>query len=294
MVSVRQAVQKKRQKQGRLGRAIALILAASMGSSLPGLASAQSESAQTAASAAVSYPVIANLTLGSDVVLTGTVRKMERLAGRETLSAPEGFSRYLMTVTVTGVLIAPRAVPGEITYIWDAPDAVYGKRPKLKGESVLLFLRATPGNDRAYQLTAGNAQLRNQESALAMVRSVAADPIRKAGFGHRVTGVVDAIRLQRASNEPFGTHFLIETAEKGLMTVSVPEGAGPRPLRISLPDTPDESVPLERNSLPGYFLACGLPETLPEMVLQTAAATGDLNAVQADYTYLRAAVGPCQ
>lgn len=265
-----------------------------MGLALPGSASAQAESAQAAGSSQVSYPLVANLTLSSEVVLTGTVRKMDRLSGREALSTPEGFNRYLMTVTVTSVLLAPRAVPGEITYVWDAPEAVYGKRPKLKGESVLLFLRAVPGNDRTYQLAAQNAQIRNPGEAVTMVRSVAADPIRQAGFGHRITGVVDATRLQRATDETFGTHFLLDTASKGMMTVSVPEGSGPRTIRVALPDTPDDARPLERNTLTGYFLACGLPDALPEQVLATAAAIGDLDAVQADYRYLRETVGPCQ
>ena len=269
-------------------------MAVGMGMALPAPAFAQADSAQSVGAASISYPLVANLTLGSDVVLTGTIRKMSKLAGKEALSAPEGFSRYLMTVTVTGVLLAPRAVPGEITYVWDAPDAVYGKRPKLKGESVLLFLRAVPGNDRTYQLAAQNAQIRNPDAAVSMVRSVAADPIRLSGFGHRVTGVVDATRLQRASDEDFGTHFLIETASKGLMTVSVTGGASRRAVRVSLPDTPDDIRPLERNSLTGYFLACGLPQQLPEPVLATAAAIGDLQAVQADYAYLRQSVGPCQ
>lgn len=296
MPSMRLTVHFKRQNLTRPSLAGAFCVALGMGLALPGPVSAQAESAQTSGAASVSYPVVANLTLGSDVVLTGAVRKMSKLAGREALSAPEGFNRYLMTVSVTGVLLAPRAVPGEITYVWDAPEAVYGKRPKLKNESVLLFLRAVPGNDRTYQLAAQNAQIRNPDAAVSMVRSVASDPIRLSGFGHRVTGVVDATRLQRASDESFGTHFLIETASKGLMTVSVTEGAGAdtRTIRVSLPDTPEESRPLERNSLPGYFLACGLPPKLPEPVLATAAAIGDLQAVQADYTYLRETVGPCQ
>lgn len=294
MLSMRPNVHFKRQKSSRLTLANALLVAVSMGLALPGSASAQAESAQAAGSSQVSYPLVANLTLSSEVVLTGTVRKMDRLSGREALSTPEGFNRYLMTVTVTSVLLAPRAVPGEITYVWDAPEAVYGKRPKLKGESVLLFLRAVPGNDRTYQLAAQNAQIRNPGEAVTMVRSVAADPIRQAGFGHRITGVVDATRLQRATDETFGTHFLLDTASKGMMTVSVPEGSGPRTIRVALPDTPDDARPLERNTLTGYFLACGLPDALPEQVLATAAAIGDLDAVQADYRYLRETVGPCQ
>lgn len=293
MLLMRSTVHFKRQNSTGLSVAGALLMAVGMGLALPGSASAQPESAQTAGMAPISYPLVANLTLSSEVVLTGTVRKMDRLSGREALSVPEGFNRYLMTVTVSGVLLAPRAVPGEITYVWDAPEAVYGKRPKLKGEDVLLFLRAVPGNDRTYQLTAQNAQIRNFEAAANMVRSIAADPIRSSGFGHRVTAVVDATRLQRASDETFGTHFLIDTASKGLMTVSVPEG-GSRTIRVSLPDTPDESRPLERNSLTAYFLACGLPEKLPEPVLATASAIGDLDAVQADYKHLRTVVGPCQ
>lgn len=293
MLPMRSAVQIKRRALRLPGLFTTALAASCLGLAAPQAAVAQAESAQAAANGA-SYPLIANLTLGSDVVLTGTVRKMERLSGRDALSAPEGVNRYLMRVEVSGVLLAPRAVPGEISYIWDAPEAVYGKRPKLKGESVLLFLRAVPGNDRLYQLSARNAQIRNPEQAIAMVRSIAADPIRLSGFGYRVTGVVDATRMQRASDEGFGTHFLIETAEKGLMTVSVPEGPANRTITVSLPDSLGESRPLERNSLVGYFLACGLPDTLPEPVLTTAAAIGDVTAVQADYKHLRATVGPCQ
>ena len=294
MLSMRSAVQLPRRKPSRSGLASTVLAALCLSLAVPGVASAQMDSAPQAAQPQTSFPLIANLTLGSDVVLTGTIRKMDRLAGREALSAPEGFNRYVMRVDVTGVLVAPRAVPGEITYIWDAPEAVYGKRPKLKGENVLLFLRAVPGNDRTYQLTAQNAQLRNSGQAVEMVRSIAADPIRSSGFAHRVTGVVDATRMQRASDEGFGTHFLIETAGKGLMTVSVPEGSGNRTISVMLPDSLGESRPLEKNSLVGYFLACGLPTNLPAPVLETAAAIGDVAAVKADYQYLRDTVGPCQ
>lgn len=294
MVAMRSAVQLIRWKPSRPGLVGMVLTALCLGLPMAAPASAQTESAQNPAQPPASYPVIANLTLGSDVVLTGTIRKMDRLAGRDALTAPEGFNRYVMQVDVTGVLVAPRAVPGEITYVWDAPEAVYGKRPKLKGETVLLFLRAVPGNDRLYQLTAQNAQLRAPGQAVEMVRSISADPIRASGFAHRVTGVVDATRMQRASDESFGTHFLVETASKGLMTVSVPEGSGNRAIRVMLPDSLGESRLLEKNSLVGYFLACGLPAALPAPVLETAAAIGDVAAVKADYQHLRNAVGPCQ
>lgn len=314
MPTMRQTVSLKRWKPSRSRFAspvaAALALGLALSPALPTPAESAPAVAQTALQAAaqgsaqgsgqnttqggISYPLIANLTLGSDVVLTGKVRKISRVAGRDALSTPEGFSRHLMRVDVSGVLVAPRAIPGEITYVWDAPESVYGTRPKVKGETVLLFLRAVPGNDRTYQLTAQNGQILSPGQAVEMVRGIAADPIRASGYAHRVTGVVDATRMQRASDENFATHFLIETAEKGLMTVSVPEGAGNRVIRVMLPDSLGESRPLEPNSLVSYFLACGLPAALPAPVLETAAALGDVAAVEADYQYLRDTVGLCQ
>lgn len=294
MLTMRPTVSLKRWKPFRLRFVSSAVAALALGLVLLPALPTPAESAPAAAQAPASYPLIANLTLGSDVVLTGTVRKISRVAGRDALSTPEGFSRHLMRVDVSGVLVAPRAIPGEITYVWDAPESVYGTRPKLKGKNVLLFLRAVPGNDRVYQLVAQNAQILSPGAAVETVRGIAADPIRASGYAHRVTGVVDATRMQRASDENFATHFLVETAEKGLMTVSVPEGTGNRTIRVMLPDSLGESRPLEPNSLVSYFLACGLPAVLPAPVLETAAALGDVAAVEADYQYLRDTVGLCQ
>ncbi|MCH8684695.1 hypothetical protein [Pedomonas mirosovicensis] len=293
MPSLRSAVQIKRQTSRRSLLATRILLASALALAMPTAVSAQSGTATPAAS--VTYPLVANLTLNADVVLVATIRKLERLSAKEAPGLSEGYNRFVIRANVTGVLLAPRAIPGEITYIWDAPESVYGKRPKLKEETVLLFLRSVPGNDRIYQLVARNAQVLNPSPAIQMVRDVAADPNRATGFGLRVTGVVDATRMQRRSDEDFATHFLIQTAEKGMMTVSVPDTAtGAGSIQVAMPDSLGETRPLERNSLVGYFLACGLPDSLPERVLETAAAIGDEAAVKTGYQRLRDTVGPCQ
>ena len=293
MLAMRSDVRSMRRKYFSASLASRILLASGLALAAPGLAAAQESPSLGAAG--TSYPLIASLTLNSDVVLTATITAIDRQSSKEAPDVQPGYNRFVIRADVTGVLLAPRAVPGEIVYVWDAPEATFGKRPRLKDEPVLLFLRPIPGNDRIYQLVARNAQVLKPGQAVDMVRSVAADPIRAAGFGYRVTGVVDATRMQRRADEDFATHFLIETAQKGMMTVSVPETAsGKGTIQVALPDSLGETRPLERQSLVGYFLACGLPEVLPEQVLETAAAMGDVDAVKADYRRLRETVGPCQ
>lgn len=291
MPAMRSDVQPLRRKFFSLALASRILLFPGLALAAPLPALAQ----EAPSPAAASYAVIASLTLNSDVVLTANITAIDRQSPKDAPDVEPGYNRFVVRAEVTGVLLAPRAVPGEIVYVWDAPEATFGKRPKLKGEPVLLFLRAVPGNDRIYQLVARNAQMLKPGQTVDLVRKVAADPIRSAGLGFRVKGVVDATRMQRHADEPFATHFLIETEQKGLLTVSVPEGArGPGAIQVAMPDSLGESRPLERQSLVAYFLACGLPETLPEPVLETAAAIGDVEAVQADYRHLRQTVGPCQ
>lgn len=293
MLAMRSDVRSMRRKYFSASLASRILLASGLALAAP--AAAMAQTAPSLAAGDVTYPLIANLTLNADVVLTATISAIDRQSAKEAPDVQPGYNRFVIRAAVTGVLLAPRAVPGEIVYVWDAPEATFGKRPKLKGEPVLLFLRAVPGNDRIYQLVAQNAQMLKPGQAVDLVRKVAADPIRGSGFGYRVTGVADATRMQRRADEDFATHFLVETAEKGMLTVSVPETAGGGgTIQVELPDSLGETQPLQQQSLLGYFLACGLPESLPESVLETAAAMGDADAVRADYKRLRASVGPCQ
>lgn len=293
---MRQAVQIKRQKWTRPILASYILTAAGLVLALPAPALAQVQPSQAVATATQpTYTALADLTLRSEVVLTANLRKMERLSAKEAPDVPAGYMRFLVRANVTSVLLAPRAVPLEITYLWDAPVPPSGKKPDLKGESVLLFLRTVPGNDRIYQLATANGQVPASPTAIETTRAIAADPIRPFGFGFRITGVVEATRLQRHSEESFATHFLIQTAERGFLTVSVPEAStGSRTIQVELPDSLGDGKPLKRESLIGFFLSCGLPPSLPKDVLATADATGDTQAINADYQLLRREVGPCR
>src|SRR3712207_6874651 len=102
----------------------------------------------------------------------------------------------LIEAQVQNVLVAGGAVPGRITYLWDAPLDARGKPPKPKGASVILFLRPVPGREGQFQLTSRNGQIARTPRSEAAVRRVLADSRSPELRDLRITGIGNAFHVR--------------------------------------------------------------------------------------------------
>lgn len=256
----------------------------------------RAESTPLAVSTEASYPGLAKLHLLSDVVLQARIYRSKKLSSKQAPDVAAGFERFLIQADVQSVILSSSPIPQRISYIWDAPVKEDGS-PKLKGISVILFLKTVTGRDDFYQLAAPNAQLLAQPEALETTRSIAADPDRSAIGDFHFSNIMSAIRVRSTEDSPEETNFLIQTSGGQLYTAIVTNTSNDQPLntvRISRPDSLNESQSVKKRTLIWYHLACDLPGSLPSSLLDAEGVRKDAALITQDYRTLRQILGPCQ
>ena len=236
--------------------------------------------------AAATYADLAALTLASPVIVRATVTKAERLSAADAPGVSAGRARLLVRAKVAAALLAPDAVPAELSYLVETPVDAKGRPPKLKDTGVLLFLRPSdrPGE---YALTSARAQLADDPAAAATVRAVLAELRTSVPV---VTGVASAFRVPGAVPREAESQFFLATADNrpiSLVVLTRPEQA--RTVSLALGDVIDDAAAgVKRDTLLWYRLACFLPRTLPEAI-----GGDDRAGLADDWGYAVASLGPC-
>lgn len=250
--------------------------------------------AQAQPAAVEGFADLADLTLAAPVVLQATVLKAEKLSRKEAPDVAPGRVRMLMTAQVEGVLLSPYVVPAKISYLWEGPLDARGKAPKLKGASVMLFLRRVPGREGQYQLTSPNGQIASSTTAEAAVRRVLADVRSPELRDLRITGVGSAFHVRGSLPGESESQIFLTTANGrpvSLVVLTRP-GVG-KSLSVALSDIIDDAATrVPRGTLMWYKLACALPSALPTAAVESLAAE-DQAAVNADYRFVLDSLGPC-
>jgi len=269
----------------RIGTVVAIALA---------LAAPVPSVAQTHPVAAETFVDLADLTLGSPVVLRATIAKADRLNRREAPDVAPGRVRMLVEAQVQNVLVAREVVPARISYLWEGPLDARGKPPRLKGQPVLLFLRRVPGREGQYQLASANGQRTWSERAEAAVRRVLTDMRSPELRDLRITGIGNAFHVRGSiPGESESQIFLTTASGRPVSLVVLARPGQAKSFSVALSDIIDDaasSVP--RDTLMWYKLACTLPPAVP------AAAVAELSgedraAVAADYRFVLDSLGPC-
>jgi hypothetical protein len=237
--------------------------------------------------AAPGFVELADLTVSAPVIVHATVARGERLSDKDSPGLRKGHARMLLTAAVDAAIVAPGAIPAELTWLWDAPLDAKGKMPKRKNMAVMAWI-TTPAPDGKAQLTAANAQQNWTPELDAEVRAIATQA--KSGAAPAFTGVTNGFRADgTVAGESESQFFLTATDGRGATMVVTTRPGAPRKVAVSRGDVIDESAtPVNPGSLLWYRLACFLPAKLP------IKAGGDDPVLAADWEAAMASLGPCE
>jgi hypothetical protein len=237
---------------------------------------------------------VADLAIGTPVVLRATIRKADRLNKREAPDVAPGRVRMLVEAQVEGVLTSREPVPARIQYLWEGAADARGRPPKLKGLPVLLFLQRAPGREGQYQLTSRNGQIAWTARSEAAARRVLTDLRSPEVRDLRITGIGSAFHVRGSIPGEAESQIFLNTASGrpvSLVVLSRPGQA--KSFSVALSDIIDDaagSVP--RDTLMWYRLACSLPAAIPAAAIDELGPE-DRQAVAADYGFVRNALGAC-
>lgn len=268
----------------RLGVVAVAVLAAAGGSQ-----SLAARAPRPKPAAITGYAPLADLTLGAPVILAGTIDSVDRLNAKRAPDVKPGSQRYLLRLKVGTALKAPGAVPERVRFLWDVPSEA---RPDLLKQPVIAFLTQQTFQD--YRLTRPDALIAGSPAAEVSVRAVITEARTPDLARRRVTGVQSATYVPGTVPGEAETQIFLKTASGdpvSLIVISRPGEA--KRLSAAFGDVIDEAAgPIKPESLVWFYLACGLPRTLPE------GAVGDMGpeeaaAARADYQFALTAVGAC-
>jgi hypothetical protein len=249
--------------------------------------------AQAQPAAVEGFADVADLAIGSPVVLRATILKAERLSRKEAPDVVPGRVRMLIEAQVQGVLTAREPVPARIEYLWEGPLDARGKPPKLKGVPVLLFLQRS-GREGQYQLTSRNGQIAWTARAEAHARRVLTDMRSPEVRDLRITGIGNAFHVRGSiPGEAESQIFLTTASGRPVSLVVLSRPGQAKSFSVALSDVIDDaatSVP--RDTLMWYHLACQLPRSLPAASVDQL-EPADRQAVAADYAFVLSSLGAC-
>lgn len=230
---------------------------------------------------------IADLTVAAPVIVQANIVRSERLSDRDSPGLAKAHARTLITAAIDSAIVAPGAIPAELTWLWDAPLDSKGKLPKQKNRAVMAWA-SPPTPDGKTRLIAPNA-LQSWTPALdAQVRAIATEA--RSGATPKITGVTNGFRADGTVAGESESQFFLSTDDgRGATLVVTNRPGSPRRVALSRGDVIDESATVVRSgTLLWYRLACSLPGSLP------AKAGGDDRAMAADWAAAMASLGPCQ
>ena len=225
-------------------------------------------------------------------MLRAKVRKVAVLDAAHPSALPGRVRVYVEAQTEA--LLAGRGAVGEtLRYLADVPADARGKPVSLKKRSVLLFARRVEARPDELQLAAPDAQLLWDPALEVRVRGVLAE-LLAATATPAVTRVREALYVPGNLTGEGETQMSLATRRGSPLSLNVVHrpGAPPR-WGLSLGEIVDEgAVPPAPGTLTWYRLACTLPPQLAPAA-NVSATAADRALAEADYRFVRAALGPC-
>lgn len=271
-----------------------LALAGAAVTLIPACIGAQQPPAGLAANdPAPSYVALADLVIGSPIVVDATISSTTRIKGAEAANVPPGFVRFYVEADVAALIRGPAAIPPRIGYVLDAPLGPGGKQPRYKKARVLLFARPVPGNPGQVQLTGPEAQRAWSPALDALTRRIAGEMLA-AEAPPVVTGIGNAFHVPGSLPGEGETQVFLTTQDKRPVSLNILRRPGEqRRWAVALSEIVDDAAaPPPRDTLLWYRLACGLPRALPARSLQ-AMEPADALLAREDYQFVLEELGPC-
>lgn len=243
--------------------------------------------------AAYPYPEIADLVIGSPIVVDATVASAVRIKGAEAANVAPGMVRYYIEADVAALIRGPGAIPPRIGYVLDAPLGPGGRQPKYRKARVLLFARPVPGSPTQVQLTGPEAQRGWTPELDALTRRIAQE-IVAPDAPPVVTAIGNAFHVPGSLPGEGETQVFLTTSDNRPVSLSVLRRPGEqRRWAVALSEIVDDSAgPPQRDTLLWYRLACALPRALPPRSTQ-AMEPADAALAQEDYRFVLQQLGPC-
>jgi hypothetical protein len=213
-----------------------------------------------------SYAEMARLYLASPIIVRAQVRNESKLSKAEAAllaPVPAGQARQWLTVDLQSALKAPDMMPARVRFLWQGELAANGKPPKLKKQSMLLFLRQveTAGDNPSFGLTEIGAALPWTDGDEAHLRSVALE------YGLSVKGMRQVfVTLSDGDTSARFVHFLFETRNGAPLVAIVEEQGQQWQMRTTTTDLDQDAQAVKPETLLWYHLACGLDLQAPDAV----------------------------
>ncbi|WP_439532262.1 hypothetical protein [Polymorphobacter sp.] len=253
---------------------------------MPAASAAAQQSAAAATATEPSYAALVDLVLASPVIVRATVTRSQSISARNAPGLAAGQARLLVTADVVAALVAPAAIPPQLSWLVDVPLDARGRAPSLRGRTVMAWLEV-PAADGKAQLATPAAQRDWNERLEARVRAIATEV--KANAAPVITGVTNGFRVEGTLPGESESQFFLSTRNGKPLTMVVLERPGQSmQLSVASGDIIDESATsVKPETLLWYRLACGLPAQLP------AASGGNDVALANAWIGALAGLGPC-
>lgn len=252
----------------------------------PATAQAQSPAPATQTDRLASFADTAELALAAPVIVRATITKIKQISGKAAPDVAAGRGRFLVTIAVSNVIVAPGATAATLRYLWDAPVDSRARPLQSKGMDVLAFL-AVPGGDGSARLASRRGQQPWDLALADTVRAVVAD--QRSGKVPVIRGVSNGFRADGTIAGESESQFFLTSADGKPAALVVQNRPGEvRRVLVARGDIIDESAERVRpGTLLWYRLACFLPALLP------TAAGGTDPALAKDWRDALASLGPC-
>ena len=261
---------------------------------VPASAAADAQPAAVATAPAYPYAEIADLLIGSPIVVDATITSTVLIKGAEAANVPPGFVRYYVEASVTALVRGPGSIPPQIGYVLDAPLGPDGRQPKYKKTRVLLFARPVPGSATQVQLTGPEAQRGWTPALDTLTRRIASEAVAPDA-PPVVTGIGNAFHVPGSLPGEGETQVFLTTRDNRPVSLTILRRPGEQPRwAVALSEIVDDAAgPPRRDTLLWYRLACALPRDLPVRSTQ-ALDPSDAAIAREDYKFVLEQLGPCR
>lgn len=241
----------------------------------------------------VSYDDMMAIIIDSNLVVDIIVRKVKKLPPSQSIGAPIGKERLLITANVQSLIRADRGINSEIKFLYDAPVNSRGKIPKLKKQRFFAFGRNVANRPDFIKLTYTDSILPYDAQMDLMIRSAITEVIAP-NAAQKITGISSAFHSPGTIIGEGETQIFLNTEFRQPMALSVVStGNQSRSWSLSTSEVIDiNATEPRRSSLLGHRLACSLPQNIEPSKIESSDPRDSRKAAD-DYNFVKNAIGPC-
>lgn len=241
----------------------------------------------------LTYVDLVELGQAAELVMRVEVRKQSNIRPANAPGLEPGMARLLVEADTQALIAGPGPVGARHSFLVDLPLNERGRRPNLKRETVLVFVRRVPNRPGQIQLIGPQAIQPADPLLEARVREVMTQLVQP-NRPPQITGVREVMSVPGNLAGESETQIFLETRSGAPVSLSVVRRPGMAPeWGVSWTEIVDQAArPPRAETLQWYALACFLPEELPADAFLQRDPDSRARA-RADYAFVRDRVGSC-